>query len=40
MAEKSYLKKESGVTAQERREVEIGNLLLGNTKSNVIAGKH
>ena len=40
MAEKSLLKKESGVTAQERREVEVGTLLLGNTKSNVIAGKH
>ena len=40
MAEKSLLKKESGVTAQERREVEVGTLLLDNTKSNVIAGKH
>ena len=28
--------KESGVTTQERKEVEVGTLLLGNDKNNVI----
>ena len=33
--------KESGVTAQGRREVEVGTLcLLGNGKNNVIADKN
>ena len=31
--------KESGVMTQGRREVEVGTLLLGNDKNNVIANK-
>ena len=31
--------KESGVTTQGRREVEVGTLLLGNGKNNVTANK-
>ena len=38
-AEKGRVRKESGVTAQERREVEVGTLLLGNDKKNVIPYK-
>ena len=33
---RSYLKK-LGITMQGRREVEVGTLLLGNDKNNVIA---
>ena len=35
-AEKSHVRKESGVTTQGRREVELGTLLLSNDKNNVI----
>ena len=38
-AKKGHVWKESGVTTQGRREVEVGTLLLGNDKDNVIAGK-
>ena len=34
-----YQVKESGVTVQGRRELEIGTLLLDNDKNNVIAYK-
>ena len=37
--EKGYVWKESGVMAQGRREVEVGTLLLGNDKNNVITEK-
>ena len=37
-AEKGPVWKESGVTTQGR-DVEVGNLLLGNDKNNVIADK-
>ena len=39
LAEKGYVKKESRVTTQGKREVEIGTLSLGNDKNNVIADK-
>ena len=43
MVGKSHVRKESGVTTQGRtqdsRKVEVGILLLGNDKINVIAGK-
>ena len=35
--EKAHAWKESGVMSQGRREVETGNLLLGNDKNNVFA---
>ena len=31
--------KESGVVTQERREVEVGTLLLGDDKNNVVVEK-
>ena len=31
--------KESGVTTQERKEVEVGTLMLGNDKNTVIGNK-
>ena len=37
LAEKSHVWKESGVTTQEKREVEEGALLLVHEKNNVIA---
>ena len=37
--EKGHVWKESGNTTQERKEVEVGSLLLCNDKSNVIANK-
>ena len=37
--EKGYVCQESGVTTQRREEVEVGTLLLGNDKNNVIADK-
>ena len=37
--EKGYVWQESGVTTQGRQEVEVGTLLLGNDKNNVIANK-
>ena len=37
--EKGYVWQESGVTTQGREEVEVGTLLLGNDKNNVIADK-
>ena len=37
LAEKGHVWKESGVTTQGRREVELGTLLLSNDKNNVIA---
>ena len=37
--EKGYVWQESGVTTQGRQEVEVGTLLLGNDKNNVIADK-
>ena len=37
--EKIHVLKESGVTTQGRKEVEVGMLLLGNDKNNVIAKK-
>ena len=39
MAEKGHVSKESGYTTLGRREVEVGTLLLGNDKNNVIANK-
>ena len=36
---KGYVWEESGVTTQGRREVEVGTLLLGNGKNNVITEK-
>ena len=33
--EKGYVKKESGVTTQGRKEEEVGTFLLGNDKNNV-----
>ena len=39
MAEKVHVWKESGVTTQGRREVEVGTLLLDNDKSNIIVNK-
>ena len=38
-AEKGYIWKESGVMTQGRREVEVGTLLLGNDKNNIITEK-
>ena len=38
-AEKSHVSKESGVTTRGKREVEVGTLLLGNDKENVITDK-
>ena len=38
-AEKGHVWKESGVMTQRRKEVEVGTLLLGNGKNNVIADK-
>ena len=38
-AERGYVWKESGVTTQGRREVEVGCLLLGHDKNNVITKK-
>ena len=40
MAEKDNVWKESGVMTQGRRKVEVGTLLLGNDKNNVIADKN
>ena len=40
MAEKGHVWKESEVTTQRRRDVEVGSLLLDNDKSNVIADKN
>ena len=37
--EKGHVLKESSVTTQRRREVEVGTLLLGKNKNNVIADK-
>ena len=37
LAEKGHAWKESGVTTQGRREVEVGTLLLSNDEDNVIA---
>ena len=37
LAEKGHAWKESGVTTQGRREVEVGTLLLSNDENNVIA---
>ena len=34
-----YVWKESGVTTQGRREVEVGTLLLGNEKNDVVNEK-
>ena len=39
LVEKSHIWKESGIVTQERREVEVDTLLLGNDKNNVIANK-
>ena len=36
MAEKVHVKKESGFTTQGRKEEEVGTLLLGKDKKNVI----
>ena len=36
---KGHVWKESGVRTQVRREVEVGTLLLGNDKNNLIANK-
>ena len=36
-AEKGHVWKESGVTTQERREVDVGTFALSNDKNNVIA---
>ena len=38
-AKKGPVWKESGVKAQVKGEVEVGTLLLGNDKNNVIADK-
>ena len=38
MTEKGHVWKESGFTTKERREVELGNILLDNDKNDVIAG--
>ena len=38
-AENSHDWKESGVTTQGKREVEVGTLLLGNDTNNIIAHK-
>ena len=35
MAEKGHVLKESGVTTQERKEVEVGTLLLDNDKNQL-----
>ena len=35
--EKGHILKESGVTTQVRKAVEVGAILLGNDKNNVIA---
>ena len=37
LGKEGYVWKESGVTTQGRREVEVGTLLLGNGKGNVTA---
>ena len=37
MAEKGHAQKESGVVTKERREVEVGTLLLSNYEKDVIA---
>ena len=37
--ENNHVWKESGVMTQGRRQMEIGTLLLGNDKNNVIANK-
>ena len=34
--EKGHVSKKSGVITQERKEEEVGTLLLGNDKNNVI----
>ena len=39
LAEKGQVWKESRVTTQGRRELEVGIVLLGNDKNNVIADK-
>ena len=39
LAEKGHVWEESGVTTQGKREVEVGTLLLGNDKSNIIVDK-
>ena len=36
-AEKGHVWKESGVTTQEKKEVELGTFLQSNDKNNVIA---
>ena len=38
-AEKGNVWKESGVTTESKSEVEVGTLLLGNDKDNVITKK-
>ena len=37
--EKGHVWKESGVTTERRRDVEVSSILLGNDKNNVIANK-
>ena len=37
--EKGHVWKESGLPTQEKKEVEVGTLLLGNDKNNVMANK-
>ena len=37
--QKGHVWKESGVTTQEKRDVEVVTLLLGNDKKNIIADK-
>ena len=39
MVEKGHVRKESGVTIQGKREVEVGTLLLCNDKNNVNVDK-
>ena len=38
-ADKGHVWKESGVTTQGKKEVEVGTLWLGNDKTNVIVDK-
>ena len=35
-AEKGHVWKESGVMTQGKREVEVGTILLGNDKNNIV----
>ena len=39
MVEKGHIWKESGVTTQRRRQVEVGTLLLCNDKNNATVDK-